>query len=173
MQTYWRLGLRILAAASSLACGLPPLLRAEDTKAAGDIPPIFSQTAAVNQAPPVLADLPAAPAPQREPATAMVQLISEGLPKFDARMAGQDAGQEQSTPVLMDPFNVFDSRVVELTRPRESLLDKLNSTDPVYRYAGKAMTSELTFVDLGTASNWRPFSIDPPPAISLRFTLSW
>jgi hypothetical protein len=31
----------------------------------------------------------------------------------------------------------------------------------------------MTFVDLGQASNWRPFSLEPPPAVTLRFTLSW
>lgn len=110
----------------------------------------------------------------------MLQQISDGLPKFDSRMAQKDSGQadnsaapEQSRPVLMEPFKVFDARVLELKRPHENLLEKLNSMEPVFRHVGKTMTSELTFVDLAKASNWGPFSVEPPPAVSLRFTLSW
>jgi hypothetical protein len=110
----------------------------------------------------------------------MLELISEGLPKFDPKLAESDADQtgslsslEQSVPMVMDPFTVFEARVLDLEKPHENLLEKVEGTDPLYHRVGDSFTSELTFVDLGKASNWTPFSLQPPPAVSLRFTVSW
>jgi hypothetical protein len=110
----------------------------------------------------------------------MSRLIAEGLPKYESRTSDQGTGQSanppilgQSVPVLMEPFTVFDTRVLDLEKPHENLLERINGTEPVYRHVGDRLTSELTFVDLAKASNWRPFSLEPPPAVSLRFTVSW
>jgi hypothetical protein len=120
------------------------------------------------------------PAPQHESTSGMRQLIAEGLPKYDSRNPEQGADQAanlstpgQSGPVLMEPFTVFDTRVLDLEKPHENILGGIEGTEPVYRRIGDRLTSELTFVDLAKASNWRPFSLEPPPAVSLRFTVSW
>lgn len=110
----------------------------------------------------------------------MSRLIAEGLPKYDSRTSDHVADQAanpstpgQSVPVLMEPFTVFDTRVLDLEKPHENLLQTVIGTDPAYRNVGDRLTSELTFVDLAKASNWTPFSLQPPPAVSLRFTVSW
>jgi hypothetical protein len=153
---------------------------AEDETETGGIPPIFARKEAQNLPPQPAASAQADPSPRSESTAALLQQISEGLPKLDSRLAQKDsdpaasqAAPEQSTPVLMEPFSVFDERILELRRPNESLLERVNSTKPVFRHVGKSMTSELTFVDLARASNWGPFSVQAPLAVSLRFTLSW
>jgi hypothetical protein len=110
----------------------------------------------------------------------MSRLIAEGLPRYDSRTSDQGTDQAanpstlgQSGPMLMEPFTVFDTRVLDLEKPHENLLETIEGTDPVNRRVGDRLTSELTFVDLAKASNWRPFSLEPPPAVSLRFTVSW
>ncbi len=177
MPTHWRLRRNALVALSLCASGLSSDVPAEEAKETGDIPPIFARREAENPLPRQVADAQAAPAPRSESTPALLQEISEGLPKFDSKLAQADPDQtsalEQSSPVLMEPFNVFDARILQLRRPNESLLEKLNSMEPLYRHAGKNMTSELTFVDLAKASNWGPFSVQAPLAMSLRFTLSW
>jgi hypothetical protein len=106
----------------------------------------------------------------------MRQLIAQGLPKFDSRISDQPANKPTpgpSAPLLMEPFTVFDTRVLDLEKPHENLLETIIGTDPVFRHVGDRLTSELTFVDLAKASNWTPFSLQPPQAVGLRFTVSW
>jgi hypothetical protein len=138
-------------------------------------PPIFTHPISFDALPQPGTIVPEAPAPSPGSADPVFQLVAEGLPKFDPSLAGQGASSatSQSAPVVMEPFSVFDTRVLELERPRGSLLEKIEGTQPLFRYAGKRISSEMTFVDLAQASNWRPFSLEPPPAITLRFTLSW
>lgn len=174
---HWRLRRNALVALSLCAGGLSSDGSAEEAKETGAIPPIFARREAENPLPQQADGAQAAPAPRSEATEAQLQQISEGLPKFDSRLTQKDSDEpsapEQSSPVLMEPFNVFDARTLQLRRPNDSLLEKLNSTDPVFRHIGKTMTSELTFVDLAKASNWGPFSVQAPLAVSLRFTLSW
>jgi hypothetical protein len=183
MAMSWRVGRHILVASSFCAGGLSQSIGAEEPKDAGAIPPIFSRPVAERAATSSEADTLAAPTPRRESTLPMLDLISEGLPKFNPKVADNDADQPgslsslgQSVPVLMDPFTVFDARVLELEKPHENLLERIDGTEPVYRHVGDRLTSELTFVDLAKASNWRPFSMEPSaarPAVSLRFTVSW
>jgi len=180
MATSWKVGRHILVASSFCACGLSQNIGAEELKDAGAIPPIFSRPVTERAATSPAAGTLAAPNPRRESTSPILELISEGLPKFNPRLAENDADQagslsslEPSVPVLMDPFTVFDARVLELEKPHENPLERIIGTEPVYRHVGDRLTSELTFVDLARASNWRPFSLEPPPAVSLRFTVSW
>jgi|HubBroStandDraft_2_1064218.scaffolds.fasta_scaffold192891_2 hypothetical protein len=180
MATHWRKGRNWVAALSILAGGFPVRLAAEKPGDDAAIPPIFAVPAAEAAPAPQAADLVSSPAGRGESTDATLQLISEGLPKFDPRLAAQASGPgddtsaaAQSAPIFMKPFTVFDAPILELTKPQEDLLARIEGTEPLFRAVGKNMTSELTFVDLAKAYNWRPFSVDPPPAVSVRFTISW
>lgn len=183
MATSWRVGRQILVASSFCACGMSQNLGAEEPTDTSAIPPIFSHTMPEIAASPPGAVAPAALTPQTGSSSPMLELISEGLPKFDPRLAENGADQagnlsdlNQSVAVQMDPFTVFDTRVLELEKPRENLLERINGTEPVYRHIGDKLTSELTFVTLAKAYNWEPFSIEPSaarPAVTVRFTVSW
>lgn len=180
MTTNWRFGRNILFAGSLCACGFSLDAGAEESKDAGAIPPIFSQTARPKGPAQVGETAIAAPAPRAESTEATLRAISEGLPGFDSKLALDEANQAEApsgpgltTPLLMKPFTVYDGRVLELRKPHETLLERINATEPMFHFTGKKLSSELTFVDLALASNWRPFSIDPPPAMSVRFTISW
>jgi hypothetical protein len=180
MATYWRVGRHILAASSFCACGLSQDIGAGEPENTGAIPPIFSRTMTDRASTSPGDGAPAAPAPLGNSTSPMFELISEGLPKFNPKPAENEADQagslstlEQSVPVQMDPFTVFDARILGLEKPHENLLEKIIGTEPVYRHVGDRLTSELTFVDLAKEYNWKPFSIEPPPAVSVRFTVSW
>ena len=73
----------------------------------------------------------------------------------------------------METFTEVDTRLPEFNKPRESELEKIIRTGSVFRYNGETFSSEMTFLDLAEQYHWKPFSIQPPPAISIRFTLSW
>jgi hypothetical protein len=147
---------------------------------ADSTPPIFAHPIAENPDSSQMPDTLVGPAPQHELISGMRQFIAEGLPKYDSKTSDQGADKAsnpptpgQSVPLLMEPFTVFDTRILDLEKPHENLLGTIEGTEPVYRRVGDRLTSELTFVDLAKASNWRPFSLEPPPAVSLRFTVSW
>jgi hypothetical protein len=171
MATNSRISRYLLAGGLFGSWALSPCCGADDP----GTPPIFTHPISFDAVPQPGAVVQEAPAPSPGSADPVFQLDAEGLPKFDPGLAGQGASSatSQSAPVVMEPFSVFDTRVLELERPRESLLRKIEGTDPLFRYAGKKFTSQMTFVDLALASNWRPFSLEPPPAVTLRFTLSW
>ncbi len=171
MATYSRTFRCILAGGVFCAWALLPCAGADDT----GTPPIFTHPMAPDAVPEPWADAPEAPARPAGSTDSVLQLVAQGLPRFDPSLAGQGAAPAAGdpAPVVMEPFSVFDTRVLELERPRGSLLGRIEGTDPLFRYSGKKFTSQLTLVDLALASNWRPFSLEPPPAVSLRFTLSW
>jgi hypothetical protein len=171
MATNSRISRCILAGGFFSAWALSPCAGADDPPT----PPIFTHPIALDAVPQTRIDAAAAPAPSSGPVDPLFQLVAEGLPKFDPSLAGQPAASAtgQSAPVIMEPFSVFDTRVLGLERPRDNLLGKIEGMQPLFRYAGKRISSEMTFVDLAQASNWRPFSLEPPPAVTLRFTLSW
>lgn len=110
----------------------------------------------------------------------MSQKIAEALSKFDPTIAGRDVlysdktpALDGSKPVLMETFTVFDTRLPEFSELHESELEKVLKTGSVFRHDGKTFSSELTFLDLAEQYHWKAFSLQPPPAISIRFTISW
>jgi hypothetical protein len=181
MTTYTKIGRGIFVASSLWACGLSLIVWAGESKESpAGVPPIFAPPVAGDKTSPSAASAPT-PVPPGSPSTETIhRQVSEGLPKFDSKGAGPEGSVPDSTaiagaaaPIQMDRFTVYDARVLELMKPSESLLERISRAEPLFRYKGKKYTSELTFVDLASASNWKPFSIDPPPAVSLRFTISW
>jgi hypothetical protein len=165
---------------SAFVAGISDVAGAEELKDTEARPPIFAHPLSKkpDPAPKPSAAAPAASNPESAPA--MSRLISDGLPKFDSKLMDDAPGPNGNSPaagltepVLMEPFTVFDERVRDLVAPQESLMEKVSGTDPLLRHVGRRLTTELSFVNLDVAYNWKPFEPLPPPAVTLRLTISW
>lgn len=169
-----------MAAFSLCACGISSTAAAGESKDSGGAPSIFSVSSKRASSPDPAPRAPAAADRMSGATDTLLQKIADGLPKFDAKVALNDAtspdkppAPDDAKPVLMEPFTVFDTRLPELGKPHGSQLERILETGSVFRYDGRKLSSELTLLDLATQSNWKPFTIQPPPAASIRLTLSW
>ena len=174
------LGRHVLPAVSLFACAVPSHAGAGESGDASVVPPVFSDSMREAARPAPIGKTVVMPAPASRQTGTISRTISDGFPRFDAKLpedfaipSGILPAGDPSKPVLMEPYTVFDARLPEFSKPDQNLLEKVFETGSVFRHDGKKLSSELTFLDLGVQSNWKAPSRHPPPAITLRFTLSW
>ena len=150
---------------SSSLCvyGFSSTALAEESKQTNGVPPIFSSTMPQASGTPPPASATANKTPNNSSYVATLQKISEGLPKFDSQISGQDlfrtaipSTSDLPKPVLMETLTVFDTRLPEFNKPLESELEKIVRTGSVFRYNGKTFSSEMTFLDLVEQYHWKP-----------------
>src|ERR1700679_677103 len=125
-------------------------LQAEDHAKAPDTPPIFSHSISGNGDPEPAFIPESRLKASSESSPWVLEAVMLDVPAFDPKVAIEDAPrtgasttQDVGSPVLMEPFTVNDSKIVELKRA-PTLLGEIARTGNVFVHVGKNLTIKLT-----------------------------
>jgi hypothetical protein len=155
-------------------------LRAEDHAKATDTPPIFSHPITGNEDPEPMFIPDSRLKASGESSPWVLEALMLDAPAFDPKVAikdtqktGGSATQDAGSPVLMEPFTVNDSKILELKKA-PTLLGEIARTGNIFVHVGRKLTIKMTFADLAQQTGWSsPTFSNAPPKLRIQFSIFW
>ena len=155
-------------------------LRADDRAKAPDTPPIFSHPITGNEDPEPAFIPESRLKASSEVSPWVLEALKLDVPAFDPNGAAKDApktgapvAQDAGSPVLMEPFTVNDTKILELKKA-PTLLGEIARTGNIFVHVGRRLTIKMTFADLAQQTGWSsPTFSNAPPKLRIQFSIFW
>jgi hypothetical protein len=155
-------------------------MRADDHAKAPDTPPIFSHPISGNEDPEPAFVPESRLKVSSESAPWVLEALMLDAPAFDPKAAMSDAtktgaaaAQDAGSPVLMEPFTVNDTKILELKKA-PTLLGEIARTGNIFVHVGRKLTIKMTFADLAQQTGWSsPTFSNAPPKLRIQFSIFW